>query len=227
MFAGFDTNLLPWRLDETLGLRAPDEGVGYVNGFVLATGVRDELEWDAKCYDPDPFVEAFGEPFEAYWNQPLGTARIGRLGLEQYRAIRDIEQADEVATGRGDDEIVAGYDRYQSEHRGQLLLFSNDRNFVERAAAHTMPAQWVDLPTDVPRRSAVSWRELEYLLYTLTVLFGVLTLPAVDLYGVWRGKEGMDWQRERVRVACRSPIVQSQLRADLSIVESYEELPIR
>lgn len=35
---GLDTNLTSWRIDEILGLRDPDDGVGYVNGFVLATG---------------------------------------------------------------------------------------------------------------------------------------------------------------------------------------------
>lgn len=52
VFAGFDTNVLPWRIDRVLGLRDPDAGVGYVNGFVLAAGVRDELDWDFKCNRP-------------------------------------------------------------------------------------------------------------------------------------------------------------------------------
>jgi hypothetical protein len=92
-FAGFDTNLMPWRIDRILGVHDPDKGLGYVNGFVLATGVRDELDWDYKCHDTTPFEDAFGDPYEEYWNQPLGSARIGRLGLLTYRRIRDIERA--------------------------------------------------------------------------------------------------------------------------------------
>ena len=64
VFAGFDTNLMTWRIDRGLGLNDPDSGVGYVNGFVLATGVRDELDWDYRCHDTAPFEDAFGTEFD-------------------------------------------------------------------------------------------------------------------------------------------------------------------
>lgn len=37
-------NLLSWRIDEILGLCDPVAGVGYDDGFILATGVHEELE---------------------------------------------------------------------------------------------------------------------------------------------------------------------------------------
>ncbi|MFP8958020.1 hypothetical protein ACLI4Y_14955 [Natrialbaceae archaeon A-CW3] len=226
-FAGFDTNLMPWRIDRVLGLHDPDSGVGYVNGFVLATGVRDELEWDYKCHDTDPFVDAFGGAYEEYWNQPLGSARLGRLGLLTYRRIRDIEQAVEVQSDRGDEEIIAAYDEYDREYRSDILLFSNDRNFVERAQAHRMLGQWVDIPDYFPQKTTATWRELEMLLYMLAVVFGIIEVPSVTVYGVWRGKDELDWQHERVKIDARSPKLDSRLAGDLSIVESYEELRFR
>lgn len=224
VMAIFDTNLIPWRLDETLGLRHPEAGLGYVNGFVLPTGIRDELDWDVKCDDTRPFVEAFGEEFEAYWNQPLGAVRVGRLGLEQYRSIRDIQQADEIVSETGDKEIIAALDEYQSERRREVLLFSNDRNIVERSRSHRMPAQRVDLPDDVPKSATATWSEVGNLLFQLAVQFGILTLPAVTLFGVWSGKEGIDWQRERIRLDCRSPTIKEQLAGDLNIIETFNEL---
>ncbi len=222
--AGFDTNLLPWRFEETLGLRDPDEGIGYVNGFVLATGVRDELTWDRKCQDTTPFIKAFGDAFDAYWNQPLGAVRIGRLGLERYRSIRDIQQADEITCEEGDEAIVEAYEEYQSDRRSQVLLFSNDRNFVERAHGHRLLAHWVDLPHDVPRKVTATWDQVGQLLYQLAIQFGIITLPAVTIFGVWSGKEGIDWQRERVDIDCRSPTIREQLEGDLRIIETYNEL---
>lgn len=225
VFAGFDTNLLPWRIDRSLGLRDPDEGVGYVNGFVLASGVRDELDWDVKCHDTDPYVDAWGPAFEEYWNQPVGSARISRLGLLGYRNIRDIEQADEIECDRGDPAIVEAYDAWQSESRGQVLLFSNDRTFVERARGHTILAQHVEIPRDLPRTATATWREVESLLYLLTLLFGVVELPGVTVHGVWRGKDGLDWQRERLDLDCRSTTLEPQLECDLAITDAYAELP--
>lgn len=224
---GLDTNLVPWRIDEILGLRDPEASVGYVNGFVLATGIRDELDWDFKCHDTDPFVERFGDVYEEYWNQPLGSARIGRLGMQTYRKIRDIDQADEIESDTGDEAIVDAYDRYDDDRRSQILLLSNDRNFIERATGHTILGQHVDFPRDLPRTATASWREIEHLLYALAVVFGIVEVPTTTVYGVWRGKEGHDWREQRVKLDCRSPTLEPKLEADLSIVDSYEELEIR
>jgi hypothetical protein len=46
----------------------------------------------------------------------------------------------------------------------------------------------------------------------------------VTVYGVWRGKDELDWQHERVKLDARSPKLDEKLVGDLSIVESYEEL---
>jgi hypothetical protein len=222
VFAGFDTNNLPWRIDRVLGLHDSDSGIGYVNGFVLATGVRDELDWDYKCHDTDPFVDAFGDGYEAYWNQPLGSARVGRLGLLTYRRIRDIEQAIEIQSAKGDEAIIGAYDEYDREYRSDILLFSNDRNFVERAQAHRMLGQRVDFPTEFPDTATASWREIEILLYMLAVVFGIIDVPSVTIYGVWRGKDELDWQHERLNLDARSPKLGPKLEGDLSIVETYD-----
>lgn len=227
VFAGFDTNLMPWRIDHLLGLHDPDSGVGYVNGFVLATGVRDELNWDYKCHDTEHFVDAFGPAYQEYWNQPLRSARIGRLGLLTYRRIRDIEQAIEIQSDEGDQAIIDAYDAYDQEYRNDILLFSNDRNFVERARSHRMLGQRVDFPNEFPDEATGTWRQVGILLYMLTVVFGILELPSVTMYGVWRGKDELDWQHERVEVDARSPKLSRSLEGDISIVESYEELKQR
>ena len=224
VFAGFDTNLLPWRIDRILGLRDPDQGVGYVNGFVLAEGVRDELDWDVKCHDVDPYVEVYGEAAEEFWNQPIGSGRISRLGLSAYRELRDIQQAAEIGSAKGDEAILAAYDDWEDEVRGQVMLFSNDRNFVEGARSRTLLAEVVKLPSELPQEATATWRELEVLVYLLTVLFGVVELPGVTLHGVWRGKEGTDWQQERVKLAPRSPVLEDGLVRDLSVVETFEEI---
>jgi hypothetical protein len=225
VFAGFDTNLLPWRIDHLLGLHGGSAAEGHpVNGFVLATGVRDELDWDYKCHQTDPFVDAFGPAFEEYWNQPLGAARIGRLGLLSYRRIRDVEQAVEVQSDTGDEEIVSAYETYDRENRCDILLFSNDRNFVERARTHRLLGQRVDFPERFPRTATATWREVETLLYLLADVFGVVEVPSTTVYGVWRGKDELDWQHERLKLDARSPKLDDALERDLSIVESYEEL---
>lgn len=222
--AGFDTNLMYWRIDRLLELRDPEKGIGYVNGFVLATGVREELEWEKKCHNTDPFVDAFGEAYEEYWNQSLGAARLGRLGLVTYRSIRDIQQAEEIVCDRGDDNILAAYEQFDQERRNEVILFSNDRNFVESARAHRLLGQRIEFPSDVPQEVTATWREIELLVYFFAIVFGIVEVPSTTVHGVWRGKDGLDWQHERVKVDCRSPALNAELERDLSIVESFEEM---
>lgn len=224
--AGFDTNLMPWRIDRLLGLRDPQKGLGYVNGFVLATGVRDELDWEYKCHDTGPFVDAFGDAYEEYWNQSLGAARLGRLGLLTYRSIRDIQQAEEIVCDEGDDNILTAYERFDQQRRNEVILFSNDRNFVESARARRLLGQRIEFPDDLPRETTASWREIELLVYFFAIAFGIVEVPSVTLHGVWRGKDSLDWQHERIKLDCRSPKLRPKLEGDLSIVESYEELKL-
>ena len=66
--------------------------------------------------------------------------------------------------------------------------------------------------------------EIELLLYMLSMVFGVVYLPNTTMYGVWKGKDNLDWQHERMKLDARSPELAVMLERDLSIVESYEEL---
>jgi len=220
--AGFDTNLLPWRIADALEVTPGQDGA--INGYALATGVRDELVWGQKRKDTRSLVEAFGDPFAELWNQPRGPSREGRLGEDYYRWLRDLRFAEEVPTETGDDEIVDGYDAFQGESRKDVLLFSNDRDFVERARSHRVLAQRVSFPDELPATVTVPWTTARDTLYVLTVLFGVLEVPKTTLYGVWRGKGGTAWHEERLRLDCRSPKLTPAIERDLRIVEAYEGL---
>jgi len=227
VFAGFDTNLLPWRIGDVLGLRE----FGYwsrnptVNGFALATGVRDELDWDHKLSGDDAraLKEAFGSAFDDIFNQPAGANRQGRLGELHYRQLRDHQYADEVDTGRGDEAIINGYNEYLKESRKDLLLFSNDRNFVERARGQRILAQHIEFPHELPQKTGVTWWECGDILYMLAIIFGTVELPKMSLYGIWTGKEGSDWTDEHIRIDCRSPKISQMLDRDKQLVDIWRE----
>ena len=222
LVAGFDTNLVPWRIADVLGLQSSERSA--VNGFALATGVLDELEWGHKRSDTQSLTEAFSADFEELWNQPAGSSREGRLGENYYRRLRDSRYAEEVPTDEGDESIVDGYASFQNEGRKDVMLFSNDRDFIERAHANRILAQRVEFPSTLPRKLTASGEAIQDTLYVLTVLFGVVSLPKVTLYGVWRGKEGMDWHDEALKINCRSPKVEPLIERDISIVEAHERV---
>jgi len=212
---GFDTNLLAWRPHVALGATAGTDAP--YDGYALATGVRDELKWEAKVSDTHRLERAFGEEFVELWNQPAGQRREGRLAEVMYRRLRDRREGTEVQTATGDDVIIEGYDTMRTHQRCDVVLFSGDRDFIERAQSHRIPGAWVELPRTLPARVQTDWAGLGRLVYHLTVLFGVLRLPRVTLYGVWRGKSGQAWTDRTLQLGCRSPVVRAQLERDLAI----------
>jgi len=101
---------------------------------------------------------------------------------------------------------------YDQDSRKRVILLSNDHGFVGLAREEGVLAQHVSFPVDIPRKVTVSWDELQDSPYTLSVVFGVLRLPKVTLYGVWNDKAGEDWQRRCLDVDCRSEKVHEKLR---------------
>ena len=223
---GIDTNLFAWRMTDALELdpeRYTDsKGRSPVNGFALTTGVYDELKWHHNHYETRSLETAFGSEFARLDNQPAGSNREGILGLHEYRRLRDHRYADTIESEKGDEEIIEAYAAYDQNSRKRVILLSNDYGFIELARDSGVLAQHVSFPVDIPRTVTVSWDEIQDALYTLTVLFGVLQLPKVTLYGVWNGKSGDDWQQQRLDVDCRSENVRAKLQRDRAVTTEYE-----
>lgn len=227
VMAGIDANILPWRLQEVLGFdpAIDDEGRSPVTGYALASGVKEELDWHYKQHHTRQVSSAFGSEFEALADQPAGANREGMLGLYEYRRLMASRHTDIVECNPGDEAIVEGYRAYHhDENRKEVILFSNDFGFVDRATDAGLAAVHVTYPVDIGRRATVSWDQIITLLYLFTIVFGVVALPKVTLYGVWDGKSGRHWQDEMLQVDCRSPKVRERLKRDTAIVKAYQNL---
>lgn len=222
---GLDANIIAWGLPEILGIDSEtgatdDRDRRPTNGYALATGVKEELDWHYKQYNTHELTEAFGEEFTRLDNQPAGSNREGFLGLYEYRRLRTNRTVDVIECDTGDEAIVAAYQEFNQNSRKQAVLLSNDHGFVDRSIDAGVPAQHIDYPIDVPRKSTGTWTEAAELLYYLAILFGVILLPKVTVYGVWNGKDGRHWQHEQLDIDCRSPKIEPQLERDLTILNS-------
>ena len=225
VIVGLDANIMPWRLPEVLGIDSEtgdrdDRGRRPTNGYALATGVKEELDWHFKQYNTHELTTAFGEEFERLDSQPAGANRQGLLGLYEYRRLRTNRTVDIVECDTGDESIVKGYRRFNKESRKKAIVLSNDRGFIERSNSAGVPAQHIEYPIDLARKVTGTWTEACELLYYLSVLFGVVVLPKATLYGVWNGKNGRHWQHEQLDIECRSPKIEPQLKRDLKILNA-------
>lgn len=107
---------------------------------------------------------------------------------------------------------------WDTDHRSEVALFSNDRNLVDRARAHTILAQWIDYPDEQPDEATASWRQMARLTHLLSTTSRVLELPTAT----GSGEERVNWIGSvNGNVDCRSSKVAGNMEADLSIVETY------
>lgn len=215
LMVGIDANVFPWDVPDLLDIDhetgATDEkNRAPTNGYALSNGVVDELHWEFSHYEVDSLVDAFGDEFARLENQPGGSKREGRLGIHEYQQLIATRNVELVESEPGDDAIIDGYLRYDRESRKEPLLVSNDAGFIEQALDADLYAQRLEFTSSLPRRVEASWRVVAEMLYYLTLLFGVLVLPKVTLYGVWEGKDDSDWQNEALDLDCRGS--QSTLR---------------
>jgi hypothetical protein len=225
---GIDANIFGWRLPEVLDIDSETgttdaKGRAPTNGYALATGVKAELDWHYKQHNTHELTAAFGEAFARLDNQPAGSNREGFLGLYEYRRLLSERTVDIVQCDRGDEAIVEAYSEFNEESRKRAILLSNDRGFVDRANEAKVPAQHIEYPVDIPRKRGGTWTQATELLYYLSVLFGVVELPKVTLFGVWNGKHGRHWQDEQLDIECRSPNMTSPLERDVAILGSTDQ----
>ncbi len=225
----YDTNLFGFRIPEILDIdpvtgSSDERGRPPTNGYALSGGVKEELDWYYNRFSTQSLEDAFGQEFARLKNQPAGANRMGFLGLYEFRSRMANRTVDIVPSETGDADIVEAYERYDKGNRKRVLLFSNDYEFVDNARAQDIWAQHVTFPVDLPRHVIASWRDIANTLYIMAILFGVLVLPKVTLYGVWEGKTGLEWQRERLEIDIRSPTVEPRIERDLALVEAFREL---
>lgn len=224
---GIDANIMPWRIADVLDIdhqkgATDDAGRSPTNGYALATGVKEELDWHYKQHQTASLVEAFGEDFARLDSQPAGGNREGFLGLYEYRRLIADRNVDIVDTERGDEEIINAYQAFDEGGRKDVLLLSNDFGFIELAEEAGLFAHHVDFPRTLPRKTTATWDDLGNLVYYFAVRFGVIQLPGVTIYGVWNGKDGSHWQNEELVIEPRSPKVERVLERDKKIIKAFK-----
>lgn len=220
-----DANLIRWQLGDPLGIEPPNGGI---DGSLLVTGVRDELHRyggnNEKIQNVNELEEELHPNFGRLFNQFKGQIREQRLGLEHYQHLDSQIYSDEIRSDTGDSSILESCDEFRDQSGYDLLFFSNDGNAVTTATEKKIPAQEVRFSSSLGEETSVSWTEFGQLLYVHAMLFGIIRLPKVDLYGVWVGSEGDT--RGRLLVDCNSDRIHRRIERNLTSLETWRSVMV-
>lgn len=231
LYAGFDTNLFAWRMDDVLNLdpeaNKDDVGRSPINGYILSTGVKEELSitkrYGKNNMSADSLADALGTEFKRLSDQPTEDNRETRLGVKEYQRLRESSSNDIVKTDTGDQAIVEGCAEYYEDEQTDVILFSNDEGFCELTENLNIISLEVKFPKNIRQQLTGTWDQIATLLYIFSVIFGIIILPKATLYGAWDEKASQHWRREEIDVEARSPKLHALLERDKPIVDTYRD----
>lgn len=210
LYLSFDTNAFinrtTFHLQNSIGKGA----------FVVAEGVRLELFREReKRYTEYEIRELVTKSkiFEEFLNQPKVAERIFKMGRAEYGKFRVSAIFEEIPSERGDNEIVEALRNFSRQRSCDIWLVTFDKNMYDLAAGFGLRPLLLEAPK-AGGRVEVSWEEVADLIYTTSIVFGHVSVSGIDVFGIWRGKSGDDWNREAVRVKVKD----EEFRRDMEIL---------
>jgi len=230
VYVSFDTNALILRYYTRISrlLAELTRGSPMRVGFVASKGVLDELEgFDEKYKERDislmgRTLDVNREVLDQFFNQLRLEGRLFRMGFTEYRKMSKREHFEEVEGGKGDTKIVKSLENFSKRRNVDLIVFSEDSDFIAKATAHRLRGVRLDRPHEAPESLETGWEEIAQLLYTSAITFGAIGVAGrvkAKIFGVWKGKKGEHWDGETLRVTTENPELQEFLEKNIRILE--------
>ena len=130
--------------------------------------------------------------------------------LEAERAEAKVFSQDKEERDR---EIAKSYSSFESQHNGEVLLFTADEDMAYHAKNAGLLDETLIIPHEVPAKGEILPNQLVDLLYDLAITFGVIRLGGcgVIIFGEWKGKSYNNYSNEQLKLKIQS---QSRIIAD-------------
>ena len=198
-------------------------------GFVASYGVLEELEGFNIKYSASDVslmnrtLTVNREILDEFFNQLKLEERIFRMGFVEYRKMSKQEYFEEIEGGIGDINIIKTLVKFSKQKNADILVFSEDSDFVEKATARKLKGVRLDRPSKPSQRTEADWEHIAQLLYTTAITYGAIGITAkikAKIYGVWRGKKGEHWNTETLKITTENPELQNFLEINQKILKN-------
>jgi len=207
LWIAYDTNVLRHRFHSNIHAFLESKKLSGALGHVVAQGVIDEINRGMNNkYKPEQIklLEKSFREASQFFNQLNLSARLHQIGVLDVNAIKKHDVFMRVKSGVGDEEIIKGYSRFEEDRRAEVLLFSNDSNFIQMASNNGIRTKLVKYkPHDVydyAKENTITLDVISSILYHLSIVCGCIRSRGVSIYSIWSGKDANDWKNGSVMV---------------------------
>lgn len=99
-----------------------------------------------------------------------------------------------------DREIVRQYSKFSDEINAEVILLTADKDMVFHAQAEQLSSIYFKLPHSYQDSYIIDPQSISYLIYDLTLVFGIIKIGDDILLGEWRGKTSEDYFNEKLKL---------------------------
>lgn len=222
LYISFDTNAFINRTSYHFQTFA-ERNKSVLGAFIVAEGVKLELfsEKTGK-YSEFELRELItrDKKFKEFINQSKVIDRILKIGRAEFNRFRRSVRFEEIPSERGDNEIVRALREFSKMRDCDVWLITFDKTMYEISAGHGIKPLLLEVPSIKKEKIRTEWENVRDLIYTAAVIFGVITISGIDIFGIWRGKNPIDWDNECVKVSVKD----EKLERDLKILREIKEI---
>lgn len=225
LYVSFDTNCFINRISYQLEKYAKEKNAK-LGAFVVAEGVKRELfkEKPGKYKEEElRVIERVDNRFEEFLNQPKVEERIKKIGKAEYDRFRSIVRFEEIPSGVGDNEIAEALGDFLRSRNCDVWLMTFDKTMYEISVGFGVHSILLKFPYRKERlKLKTDWDCVCDLIYTTAIIFGFVNVEGVIVYGIWRGKNPDDWNKETVKLKLNREA--KQLRMDLEVLSKIRKI---
>lgn len=217
-YIALDTNLLRERFFSVyLSQIPPCRNID----FILCETVRDEMKNRVEktgrklLNSMNPIPLALLQ--ECFSNQNCLEDRLRYIGLFEYNYMRsttsceEIDSPSEKSGMKNDQYILEAYSNFVDIGR-KVVFISKDNEAVRMMTGeeNVIPIYLESNSSPKPEFNA-KWSQFFDFIYILGILFGrvdilIGNIPTASLYGVWKGKDVIEWENEKMLLKIYKPL---------------------
>ncbi|MBU1005095.1 MAG: hypothetical protein KJ561_04665 [Nanoarchaeota archaeon] len=169
-------------------------------GIVIPQGVIDEVKgWDNKYKEVEELSKHVYDA-RKFLGQLTLNSRKTKIGYYEARSILKSMYAVKIESEPKDEKILASLKKFQKDNDSDILILSEDANFVEMAQSDGIHSELIIQQKELPISVECTWGEFGSLIYYTAIIFGAIKVNHKKILGIWPGKTPDEWYEKVVDV---------------------------